>query len=69
MFGGAIFGHPEVSSHVIIQAVAVFGQHTLTKLRVYNILLLFGKKLSASLNHLLYRRFTVESHNRISTLM
>ena len=29
MFGGAIFGHPEVSLHVIVQAVAVFGQQTL----------------------------------------
>jgi hypothetical protein len=46
MFGGAISGHPEVSSHVIVQAVAVFGQHTLTKPYVYNIHLLFGKILS-----------------------
>lgn len=46
MSGGAIFGHPEVSFQVIVQAGAVFGQHTLTKLRVYNILLLFGKILS-----------------------
>jgi hypothetical protein len=46
MFGGAISGHPEVSSHVIVQAVAVFGQHTLTKPDVYYTLLLFGKILS-----------------------
>jgi len=46
MSGGAIFGHPEVSFHVIVQAVVVFGQHTLTKLCVYDTSLLFGKILS-----------------------